>query len=333
MRRFGTHGRVVPEKHYVVPRTEETLNFIDRVKDGKYIVLFAPRQTGKTTFFRLALDRLVAEEPTYFPIHLNFEIYEDCTPMEFYGSLLEHIHEEIEHVFQRRGQVMPEGLAHFLENTQLTNHLSTRRFFRQLAEFLKNYRIICLIDEFDAIPRRALKGFLHALRHIYLGDAPQCPHSVGIVGVKSITQLDYDRSISPFNVQDEFRLPNFTLEEVRDLLGQYTDEVGQPFAPQVIESLHKQTAGQPFLVNRIAQVLTAELNIPKTEPLTLTHFAQAHEQLLRERNTNIDHLRIASYRYSSRPLTDLKTYTSPKKTGMTLLITSPLMARLHWKPF
>ena len=26
MRRFGTHGRVVPEKHYVVPRTEETHN-------------------------------------------------------------------------------------------------------------------------------------------------------------------------------------------------------------------------------------------------------------------------------------------------------------------
>ena len=77
MRRFGTHGRVVPEKHYVVPRTEETLNFIDRIKDGKYIVLFAPRQTGKTTFFRLALDRLVAEDPTYFPIHLNFEVYAD----------------------------------------------------------------------------------------------------------------------------------------------------------------------------------------------------------------------------------------------------------------
>ena len=291
MRSFGTQGRVRPEQHYIVPRTAHVADFITRIRAGKYIVLFAPRQTGKTTFFRLALDRLAAEDPTYLAIHLNFEVYEDCTPIEFYGNLIEHIREEIGTVFQKREQAVPEAFAHFLENTHLTNQLSLRRFFRQLAEFLKNYRVVCLIDEFDGIPQAAVKGFLHALRHIYLADAPQCPHSVGIVGVKSITQLDYDRSISPFNIQDEFRLPNFTLEEVRDLLGQYTDEVGQPFAPDVIESLHRQTAGQPFLVNRIAQVLTAELNISKTEPLTMTHFAQAHKQLLQERNTNIDHLR------------------------------------------
>ena len=291
MRSFGTHGRVLPQKHYVVPRTEEIERFTNRIKDGKYIVLFAPRQTGKTTFFRLALDALATEDPTYFPIQLNFEVYEDCTPMEFYGSLIEHIHEEILNVFHKRGQVVPEALAHFLENTQLINQLSTRRFFRQLAEFLKNYRVICLIDEFDAIPRGALRGFLHTLRSIYLNDAPRCPHSVGIVGIKNITQLDYDRSISPFNIQDEFHLANFTLEQVDDLFAQYTEEVGQPFTSEVIEALHKQTAGQPFLVNRLAQILTEELEVPKTETLTIGHFAKAHTRLLRERNTNIDHLR------------------------------------------
>lgn len=290
MRSFGTQGRVRPEQHYIVPRTVHVADFITRIRAGKYIVLFAPRQTGKTTFFRLALNKLTAEDPTYFPIHLNFEMYEDCTPIEFYGNLIEHIHEEIGTVFQKREQAVPEAFAHFLENTHLTNQLSMRRFFRQLAEFLKNYRVVCLIDEFDGIPQAAVKGFLHALRHIYLTDAPQCPHSVGIVGVKSITQLNFDRSVSPFNIQDEFRLPNFTLEEVRDLLGQYTHEVGQPFAPDVIESLHKQTAGQPFLVNRCAQILTDEMNIPKNETIEMDHFATAHQRLLRERNTNIEHL-------------------------------------------
>ncbi len=291
MRSFGTQGRVRPDRHYIVPRTAHVADFIARIRAGKYIVLFAPRQTGKTTFFRLALDKLVAEDPTYFPLQLNFEVYEDCTPIEFYGNLIEHIHEEIGNVFQKREQAVPEALAHFLEDTHLTNQLSLRRFFRQLAEFLKNYRVVCLIDEFDGIPRAALRGFLHTIRHIYLTDDPQCPYSVGIVGIKSITQLDYDRSISPFNIQDEFHLPNFTLEEVGALLGQYTDEVGQPFATEVIENLHKQTAGHPFLVNRCAQILTAELHIPKTEIISMTHFAQAHKQLLRERNTNIDHLR------------------------------------------
>ena len=291
MRSFGTQGRVRPERHYIVPRTAQVADFITRIRAGKYIVLFAPRQTGKTTFFRLALEVLLMEAPNFFPIQLNFEEYEDYTASEFYGSLYEDIREEIETVFQKREEAPTEALIQFLENTKLTDHVSMRRFFTRFGRFVKNQRVVVIIDEFDGIPQAAVKGFLHSLRHIYLSDERLCPYSVGIVGVKSITQLDYDRSISPFNIQDEFRLPNFTLEEVRGLLSQYTEEVEQPFAPEVIESLHKQTAGQPFLVNRIAQVLTAELNVPKTDPLTMTHFAQAHKQLLRERNTNIDHLR------------------------------------------
>ena len=152
-------------------------------------------------------------------------------------------------------------------------------------------RVILIIDEFDGIPKEAVKGFLHSLRRIYVSNSDhRCPYSVGIVGVKSIAQLNYDRSISPFNIQDEFYLPNFTLEQVQELLAQYTEEVGQSFSTEVIESIHKQTAGQPFLVNRLAQILTDALEIPKTEPITMEHFLKAHSQLLHERNTNIEHL-------------------------------------------
>ena len=135
-----------------------------------------------------------------------------------------------------------------------------------------------------------MSDFLHTLRHIYIAGKPRCPHSIGIIGVKSIAQLNYDRSISPFNIQDEFHLPNFTHEQVCELLGQYTEEVGQAFVPEVIAAIHKQTAGQPVLVNRFAQILTEELDIPKTEPITMLHFSEAHTQLLQDRNTNIEHL-------------------------------------------
>ena len=290
MRRFGTHGRLYPEDNYLVPRTAEVADFIRRVKDGKYIVLFAPRQTGKTTFFQLALTELTATDPTYFPIQLNFEVYEDCTPSEFYEGLTEDIHEKITDVFQKRGTVMPEVLADFLENLHLTNQLSLRRFFKELAGLLKNQRTVLIIDEFDAIPRGAMKGFLRVLRDIYLSGKIRCPHSVGIVGVKNIMQLDYDRSISPFNIQDEFHLPNFTFEQVQALFEQYTDEVGQAFETDVIQSVHRQTAGQPFLVNRLAQLFTEEMNIPKNETIAMDRFAAAHTKLLEETNVNITHL-------------------------------------------
>ena len=157
---------------------------------------------------------------------------------------------------------------------------------------------------FDGIPKEAVRGFLHSLRRIYVSNSPsRCPHSVGIVGVKSITQLNYDRSISPFNIQDEFNLPNFTLEQVQELLGQYTEEVGQAFDSEVIESIHRQTAGQPVLVNRFAQILTEESDIPKTESITMTHFSKAHTQLLRGRNTNTDqtHLSLIHISEPTRP--------------------------------
>ena len=113
MRTFGTQGRVYPSRHYVVPRTEEKTEFIKRVKQGRYIVLFAPRQTGKTTFFRLALDTLTTEEPSYFPIQLNFEEYEDYTAAGFYANFYEDMREEIENVFQKRAEAPPKHSSNF----------------------------------------------------------------------------------------------------------------------------------------------------------------------------------------------------------------------------
>ena len=293
MRTFGTQGPVTPEENYVVSRTEEITDFIDRVKRGKYIVLFAPRQTGKTTLFRAAIDALIAE--TYFPIQLNFELYVDCSASDFYISLYRRLREEIERVFERQGLTLSKALSEFLDNTEVTDQVTMMEFFKQLVRFLPDHgnsqKVVLIIDEFDAIPPDAVRGFLHSLRYIYLDQSsPRCPYSVGIVGVKNITQLNYDRSISPFNIQDEFHLPNFTLAQVRELLEQYTEEVGQAFAPEVITAIHKQTAGQPFLVNRCAQILTEEMEVPKNETITLAHFSKAHRQLLRERNTNIEHL-------------------------------------------
>ena len=292
MKWFETRGPVNPEDNYVVARTDELADFIKRVERGRYVVLFAPRQTGKTTFFKTALEMLgTAEEGAYLPIQLNFEAYNNLASLDFYEALYEDIREEITGVFRRQGKVPSDTLVHLLENTKLTTALSMRRFLTQLGESLSPLRVVLIIDEFDGIPQAALSDFLHTLRHIYLlGRKERCPYSVGIVGVKSITQLNYDRTISPFNVQDEFHLPNFTLAQVQELLGEYTAEVGQAFAPAVIETLHRQTGGQPFLVNRLAQILTEEMDIPKTETIHLGHFSRGHAQILREQNVNIRHL-------------------------------------------
>ena len=294
MRRFGTQGRVYPDRHYVVSRTTEIADFIKRIEEGRYIVLFAPRQTGKTTFFRLALDTLTAASSLYFPIQLNFEAYKNLSALDFYDPFCKRVHREILHVFRKREGDPDEGLTRFLSTAKFTNHISMMDFFEAFSSFLESHtkmgRVVLVIDEFDGIPQAVLSDFLHSLRDVYLSGERRCPHSVGIVGVKRITQLNYDRSVSPFNIQDEFHLPNFTQQQVQELIAQYTDEVGQAFASEIIDALHRQTAGQPFLINRLAQILTEELDIPKTETITMAHFLKAHTALLEEENVNLTHL-------------------------------------------
>ena len=298
MRHFGTHGPVNTIDNYVVARTERLDDFIKRIKLGRYIVLFAPRQTGKTTFFQDAIATLKAEGTAYFPIHVNFEEYEDLTPDGFYANLTNDLRIAISSILQARRNLPSAQLTDLLENLNITDNIAMRRFFEKLPTLLTSEktepsppRIVLIIDEFDGVPEAAAKGFLRSLRRIYLsGREVRCPYSVGIVGVKSITQLNYDRSISPFNIQDEFTLPNFTLDQVQELLAQYTEEVSQPFAPDVVEKLYQQTAGQPFLVNRFAQILTEELDIPKIETIRMQHFLAAQARLLTERNTNLEHL-------------------------------------------
>ena len=118
MRRFGTQGPVHPEKNYIVNRSAELDDFIERVKDGRYIVLFAPRQSGKTTFFRWSLDTLTTENDAYFTIRLDFQVMRDISSGIFYERLNYMLRKEIVDFYHKRGKEPSNDLTQFLENTQ-----------------------------------------------------------------------------------------------------------------------------------------------------------------------------------------------------------------------
>ncbi len=292
-RTFVTGGPVVPEENYFVKREQELADFLQRVDGGKYIVIFAPRQTGKTTFFYQAFKAL-EHDTNYIPISLDFEIYSGAEPERFYqiigGKIIHRIQERL------KALDIPDWdtIHTWLSTQKMIDHFSFGQFFEGLNSKLPNQKIFLIIDEFDGIPQEALRDFLYTLRQIYhekkFDPNHNYIHSMGIVGVKSIAQLNFDHSISPFNIQDQFALSNFTVEQVAELYGQYTDEVGHPFAPEVIEAVHQKTAGQPFLVNRLGQILTEELGIAKTEGISIKHFQEAYARLLQDENTHFDTL-------------------------------------------
>jgi len=292
-RTFTTAGPVVPEENYFVKRERELNDFLQRVERGKYIVISAPRQTGKTTFFYDALNEL-EKDSDYIPIALNFEMYSELDDETFYQDIGERIISRIKARLRAIGVLEENSLNDWFETQEIFSFLTFDKFFRGFHHRFPK-KVFLVIDEFDGIPQKALKGFLHTLRQIYLEKRLNSDHnyihSVGIVGVKSIAQLNFDHSISPFNIQDQFSLPNFTVEQIAELYGQYTDETGQPFAREVVETVHQKTAGQPFLVNRLAQILTKELRISRDEEITLEHFYKAHARIIKEDNIHFQHLR------------------------------------------
>ena len=70
MRWFETRGPIYPEDNYFVSRTEVVKDFADRLEKGRYIVLFAPRQTGKLPYFVMLLIRLKKKKMVIFQFSL-----------------------------------------------------------------------------------------------------------------------------------------------------------------------------------------------------------------------------------------------------------------------
>ena len=103
---FETRGPVDPSRNYVVSRQTEIAELVERIKQGRYIVIFAPRQTGKTTFFRWALSALEIEDNTYFPIKLDFQMYKSLSNSAFYHYFYQEICNGIQSYFQKHQLVL-----------------------------------------------------------------------------------------------------------------------------------------------------------------------------------------------------------------------------------
>ncbi len=79
--------------------------------------------------------------------------------------------------------------------------------------------------------------------------------------------------------------------QVDVLLNQYADETGQEFSASVVDEMYRLTAGHPFLVNRLAAILTEDVATDRTQPISVTNLATARQKLITETNYNFETIR------------------------------------------
>ena len=298
MRFFNTAGPTKPEKHYCIPPLErlDIDDVLALIRDEKYFVLHAPRQTGKTSAL-LALRDLLNAEGLYRCVYVNVEggqaMREDVEQVmrTILATLASRARLTLGDEFL--GKVWPGILAEVGPGAALQETLT-----RWAASDAKP--LVLLIDEIDALIGDSLLSVLRQLRAGYDLRPEEFPQSVVLCGMRDVRDYRIHSSSanatiaggSPFNIKARsLRLGDFSQNEVQALLDQHTEETGQVFTPDAQEMIWTQTQGQPWLVNALAdQVCFRDGAAHRRDPVTATAIIEAKEHLILRRETHLEQL-------------------------------------------
>jgi hypothetical protein len=292
---FETSGSVNIETAYhvlldnVTNTTKQDLKTM--VDQGRYFSIFAPRQSGKTTFFEGVRDRLHGES-TYVAVILSFEKYSELDKTRFYGLIEEELYPQLMERLEAVKCDKTSVVKDFLDNHHLVDHISLGQLFEELNRLIQFKKIVIFIDEFDGIPLSELGNFLSTLRSLYQKYKKvkqKALYSIGLIGIRNITKLIVG-GVSPFNIADQVDLPPFSFANAGDLYAQYTEETNQPFSPEAVRRIHEETAGQPWLVNRLGAILTIGVKPGTVDAILETDVEKAIDNLLLEKNNHFDNL-------------------------------------------
>jgi hypothetical protein len=236
-RYFNTSGPNIWARHYTLSRPAVVRKGINLVEDLRYFTIWAPRQTGKSTYFKLLAEAL--SKQGYLPCWVNFE--------NFATSSMEAFLESFSFAIQDYWGIDVAGLE-------------LSRIFNTIAR-ITDKKLVLIIDEVEGINPEYFGQFLHGIRNLYHSRERHALKSVILVGISHITGVAQDNA-SPFNISDSLNLDYFSKDEIFELLAQHETETGQLFETIVKEKIHALTAGQPGLVNGIANKLV-ENNLDK----------------------------------------------------------------------
>jgi predicted AAA+ superfamily ATPase len=233
MREFNTSGPNITEEHYTLPRTHLVQQGKKLVYSNRYFTIWAPRQTGKSTYFRFLAEDLRKEG--YKVAFINFENFRIAHLDGFLNRL--------------KTALMEQWEIHFKSNT-------LDGLFQEI-ENIKTGKCILIIDEVEGINEAFLGDFLHSVRNVYHSRHEHCLKSVILVGVINIVGI-VKSNASPFNIAENLPIPYFTDEETFELFNQHERETGQLFDLKVKKKIAAMTANQPGLVNAFAKKLVSD---------------------------------------------------------------------------
>ena len=300
MRRFNTEGPIIAADHYFVPPLErvDLDEVLDLIRSKRYFVLHAPRQTGKTSVLLALRDLLNSgAEGGFRCVYVNVEAAQ---------AAREDVARAMRAVLSRlssRARLAGDDFLHGV----WPDILATAGPHDALTEALTQWSmadpkpLVLLIDEIDSLIGDTLIAVLRQLRAGYDQRPEGFPQSVVLCGVRDVRDYRIHSSSenaavaggSAFNVRAEsLRLGDFTRAEVDALLARHSEETGQPFTPEALESVWTRTRGQPWLVNALCRRACFDTVAGRDRSRAITRDAllDAQEHLIVSRQVHLDQL-------------------------------------------
>lgn len=251
-RYFNTSGPNILSQHYTLPRTALVQKGKKMVEGSRYFTIWAPRQSGKSTYFRMLATEL--EKEGYKVCHVNIEHLTTSDEKYLCHYLSKRIGEKL--------------------NRKINNENLNWLFDSYVYEG-ENEQNVLIIDEIEGLNSDILNLFLHTIRSYYHSRTEHSLKSVILVGVVNISGIIQDNA-SPFNANDYLNIPYFSKKEVFELLEQHETESGQLFSLETKEKIAEITAGQPGLVNGFGYNLVEMF--PDVPILEYSHYLQIEMQ-------------------------------------------------------
>src|SRR5436190_12177134 len=293
MRFFNTAGPVNPKKHYYIPHRLNEPILLNLINQEKYFILHAPRQSGKTTAIMMFVNELNASDD-YSALYINVEPAQVARNNVEKGlfTILNIIKLEASRIFSNS-----PALDFF---TSLSAAQVSGNSLQECLEYFSSRLdkpFILFIDEIDSLVGDTLISVLRQLRAGYAKRPESFPQSICLIGVRDVRDYkiwspeehNFVLGGSAFNIKAEsLELPNFSLEQVRNLYEQHTQETGQQFTDEAIEYAYYLTQGQPWLVNALAYQACFRDITDRSKIITKEIIEQAKETLILRRDTHID---------------------------------------------
>lgn len=293
---FNTAGPIKPDLHYNVdPLVRIDLLEIEMlIRQEKYFILHAPRQTGKTSCL-LALRDYLNAQGIYWAVYANVEAgqaYRDDVD-KVNRSVVSSIANETAIVL---GTELPiRIMAEVVQNEPSTALMLP--YLRRLSAALDR-PLVLFIDEIDALVGDSLISILRQIRSGYTNRPAHFPQTVILCGVRDVrdyrivtSNKDIIAGGSAFNIKSEsLRLGNFSREEIFELYTQHTAATGQVFDEACFPLIWTATEGQPWLVNALGYEVTMGMRENRDRSIRIIpemiYLAQEH--IIYRRDTHID---------------------------------------------